>query len=61
MIAGLDDSIDTSIKKKYDNIIKNLDAEINNDCTVEPLRIRSNKQEDSFIKVLDQEGDGKDR
>lgn len=41
-MAVLDDSIDTSIKKKYDNIIKNLDAEINNDCTVEPLRIKGN-------------------
>jgi len=39
--AVLDDSIDTSIKKKFDNIIKNLDAEINNECFMEPLRIKN--------------------
>ena len=38
----LEESLDTSIKKKYNNIIRNLDEEINNDfSTPTNLRLRS--------------------
>lgn len=45
----LDESLDTSIKNKYDNIIKNLDAEINNECPTTTLRIVRNDSRSNSV------------